>query len=196
MATDPFVVHVARLRRAAGSTRHEQRTGPVDPYEGVAPPGPGDSVIPPGQEVTCDVRLEALPDAVMVTGTVTVPWQGVCRRCTVEVGGELMVPVRERFVEGDAGDRQADGWGDGTDDEAYRFHDDLLDLGPMVHDAVVMELPSTPLCREDCRGLCPTCGTDLNVAACRCVAPRDPRWASLYVLRSDLSEAGRTGDRS
>ena len=52
-----------------------------------------------------------------------------------------------------------------------------------MRDAIVLELPMAPLCREDCRGLCPQCGADRNEAECGCVAPRDPRWANLDVLR-------------
>jgi uncharacterized protein len=52
-----------------------------------------------------------------------------------------------------------------------------------VRDAIVLELPMAPLCRDDCRGLCPQCGADRNEADCGCVAPADPRWANLDVLR-------------
>jgi uncharacterized protein len=188
---DPFVVHVARLRRVAGTRWHEVRRGPVDPEHLLGPgpegTGPGgvqrlrsaDSTVPEGAEATCDVTLQSFDGGVMVTGTVQVRWQGVCRRCTVQVGGELLIPVRERFTE--PGRR----YGDPDDDEeAYPIVDDELDLGPMVHDAVVLELPLAPLCREDCRGLCPHCGADRNEESCGCVAPRDPRWANLDVLRS------------
>lgn len=70
------------------------------------------------------------------------------------------------------------------DDEAYAIVDDDLDLRPMVRDAVVLELPLAPLCRADCRGLCPQCGADLNEETCQCEPPRDPRWANLDVLRT------------
>jgi uncharacterized protein len=47
----------------------------------------------------------------------------------------------------------------------------------------VLELPMAPLCRDDCAGLCPQCGANRNEGDCGCVAPRDPRWANLDVLR-------------
>jgi uncharacterized protein len=48
-----------------------------------------------------------------------------------------------------------------------------------------MAVPMKPLCREDCRGLCPTCGEDLNVTACGCAAEAaDPRWEALRLLRN------------
>ena len=52
----------------------------------------------------------------------------------------------------------------------------------------LLDTPSTPVCRPDCAGLCPTCGIDLNDGQCECVGPpADPRWAALDILRSDGS---------
>lgn len=177
MPVDPFVVHVARLRRVPGTRWHEVREGPFDPEGIVRPSTEADSLVPAGASATCDVLLEAFAGGVMVTGTVGAPWQGLCRRCAVEVGGELVVGVRERFAPPPPA-------GEPEDDEAYPLVDDQLDLGPMVRDAVVLELPLAPVCREACQGLCPHCGADRNEEPCGCVAPRDPRWANLDVLRS------------
>ncbi|HEX3947760.1 MAG TPA: DUF177 domain-containing protein [Acidimicrobiales bacterium] len=193
MPENPFVVHVARLRRVPGSRWHEVRRGPIDPDHLVAPRSTADSAVPDEAEVTCDVVLESFAGGIMVTGTVRAPWEGLCRRCTVPVDGELIVPVRERFAEsgtgglaGSTGDRPPGrpGWAEPEDDEAYPIVDGEVDLRPMARDAVVLELPMAPLCREDCRGLCPGCGVDRNQEGCACVAPRDPRWANLDVLRS------------
>lgn len=175
MGPQPFVIHVAQLRRLNGSCQQVARSGPIDPNEGVGPPGPGDSSIQEGELVTCEIELQSFPGGVMATGTVIAPWSGTCRRCTGAVSGELRVGVRERFVDPDKLM---------ADDDAYPIVEDRLDLEPMVHDAVVLELPTAPLCREDCAGLCPWCGIDRNQETCQCAEPRDPRWASLEVLRS------------
>jgi uncharacterized protein len=177
MPMDPFVVHVARLRRTLGTRWHEVRSGPIELLEDVDPRTPADSAVPAGAEVTCDVTLESYAGGVMVTGTVGAPWVGVCRRCTVPVGGEIVVPVRERYCD------PADERPRPEDEEAYPLVDDQLDLKPLAHDALVLELPLAPLCREDCAGLCPHCGTDRNEERCGCVAQPDPRWANLDVLR-------------
>lgn len=179
MGVDPFVVHVAALRRAVGTRRHEVRTGTLDPEGALTPATPADSAFPEGADATCDVVLDSFLGGIMATGTVRAPWVGVCRRCAIAVGGELVVSVRERFVEAARAPR-----GVPEDDEAYAIVDDELDLRPMVRDLLVLELPLAPLCRDDCRGLCPTCGADLNEGDCACVTPRDPRWANLDVLRS------------
>jgi uncharacterized protein len=177
----PFVVHVGRLRRVAGSSRHEVRRGALDPEHvlsgGRTADGGGDSVVPDTAEAWADVTLQSFDGGVMAVGTVGAPWIGLCRRCTAPVGGELRIDVRERFTEPGPPD-------DPADDEAYPIVDDRLDLRPMVRDAVVLELPLAPLCRHDCRGLCPQCGADRNEEECGCVAPADPRWANLGVLRT------------
>jgi len=190
----PLVVNVARLRRSPGSELHQVRTAPVEAIAPLGAEGSTDpqrsgqidqgidrsrveSNVPPGSQVSCDVVLRSFEGGLMAVGTVRAQWRGLCRRCTAPTGGELHVAVRERFAPPVA--RR----GLPEDDEAYPIFGDMLDLGPMVHDAVVLELPVAPLCRPDCRGLCPWCGIDRNVASCECVAPRDQRWANLDVLR-------------
>ena len=54
---------------------------------------------------------------------------------------------------------------------------DQLDLMPLARDAVLLHLPLAPLCRDDCAGLCPSCGNDLNQSTCDCdMTIPDPRW--------------------
>jgi uncharacterized protein len=174
MAGDPFIVHVARLRRSPGSSSHEVRRGPValaGPLDGEGI-DPGRSVVPSGAEAECDITLRPFSGGIDAVGTVRAPWAGICRRCTIPVSGELRIAVRERFADAPI-----------AEDELYPIADDTIDLGPLVRDAIVLELPMAPLCREDCRGLCPQCGADRNESDCQCVAPPDPRWANLDVLR-------------
>jgi uncharacterized protein len=67
--------------------------------------------------------------------------------------------------------------------ETYLLEDDVIDLEPMVRDALLLELPLAPLCRDDCAGLCPTCGANRNDEPCDCAeAEPDPRWAALRSL--------------
>lgn len=178
MADDPFVIHVARLRQRPQTRWHEVRTGPADPDGVAAGRFAGDTSVPEGASAVCDVTLESFDGGVMVTGTVRAPWEGACRRCAAPVSGEAVARVHERFCQ--PGPR----YGDPDDEEAYPIVGDELDLGPMVRDAVVLELPLAPVCRPDCAGLCLQCGADRNEGDCGCVAPVDPRWASLDVLRS------------
>jgi uncharacterized protein len=64
------------------------------------------------------------------------------------------------------------------------YRDNRLDLGEVVREQLLLALPLKRLCREDCRGLCPRCGTDRNTTACACTIeePEDPRLAPLRKL--------------
>jgi len=172
----PLVVHVARLRRSLGSTLRVQLSAPLD-EELLAPATPADSRVPERAEADSNFLLESYEGGIMVTGIVRAPWVGVCRRCTETVEGVLHLALRERYCDPPGRDEP-------EDEEAYPIVDDTVDLGLMVHEAILAELPMAPLCREDCLGLCPHCGIDRNEQQCGCVAPRDLRWASLDVLRS------------
>jgi uncharacterized protein len=176
MSANPFVVSVVRLRRVLGTRTEEERRGTLEAAEVVIPFRAADSRIPAGSEVVCTVALESYFGGVMVTGTIRAPWEGLCARCTIPVGGELFVAVRERFCDEAPAGR--------PDEDAYPIEDDQIDLEPMLLDALVPELPLAPLCRPDCAGLCQHCGCDRNESTCACVAPVDPRWANLDVLRS------------
>ena len=57
-----------------------------------------------------------------------------------------------------------------------------LDVDEFVYSEVILDLPSKHLCNDDCKGLCPICGIDLNVNQCSCSEPADPRWDALKEL--------------
>ncbi len=126
-------------------------------------------------ETRVRLHLEALTDGIVVDGTVDTPWQGTCRRCLADTGGVAQSEVHELYQKVL------------TDPDAFELEGDLLDLEPLVREMVLLDAPSTPLCREDCAGLCPTCGTNLNEATCDCApAPADPRWGALDGLKDLL----------
>jgi uncharacterized protein len=162
----PFVVHVARLRRAAATRWNEQRQGPIVGLECSG------STVPEDETPMADVVLECVLGGVSVTGTVEAPWTGECRRCLTRASGLIRVAVRELYTE------------DGDGNETYPIVNDEVDLEPLVRDAVLLELPPAPLCDPDCRGLCPVCGVNRNEEVCQCEAQRDPRWSALDVLRA------------
>jgi uncharacterized protein len=135
------------------------------------------SRVPDGASVHLEVELQAVNDGIVAVGVVTAPWAGECRRCLKAARGEARAEVQEIFerhpVEGET--RQLDGV--------------EVDLTEVARDAVLLELPLAPLCRDDCAGLCPTCGVDLNESGCDCVVEvKDPRWAALDQLRVSASE--------
>jgi uncharacterized protein len=58
----------------------------------------------------------------------------------------------------------------------------IMDLSEAIRQYTLMALPIKPLCRQDCSGLCPTCGTNLNEKKCNCTPETDPRWEKLNTL--------------
>lgn len=75
-------------------------------------------------------------------------------------------------------------------DPSYHFDcevtqpNEIIDLTEHIREDIIVGLPVKPLCREDCKGLCPVCGTDLNKAACKCPRKKeDIRWTDLNKLR-------------
>ena len=64
------------------------------------------------------------------------------------------------------------------------YEGDQVDLSPLVREQIILALPTRPLCREDCKGLCASCGVNLNTQACSCtVSGGDPRLAVLRTLK-------------
>ena len=149
----PLVFDLRELGRRAGALRAYRRRVP-------APAGLGLDLIgvPDGAPLDLDLRLESVTEGVLVTGTVTAPLVGECGRCLDPVTEELVVELCELFAYPDSATDETT-----EQDEVHRIDDDLVDVEPVVRDAVVLALPWTPLCRPDCAGLCP----DLRAAARR-----------------------------
>ena len=160
------------LGRRPGTERRVTRTAP-------APADLGIEVlrVPEGEPVEFDLRLEAVVEGVLVTGIVTAALEGECARCLEEIRSEVRADLTELFVYDDEPEQ------DDEDGETQRLEGDLLDLEPILRDAVVLALPFQPLCQDDCPGLCVECGARLaDDPDHRHEDPIDPRWAALQGL--------------
>jgi uncharacterized protein len=184
-----FVFDMRSLSRQPGSLRDETLTARAP--DGV---GSGLVLVRAGADVSLDLRFEAVSEGVLVTGSAVAPLTGECARCLDPLTSTIEVSFQELYL-------YQPGAADKEDDGEERYLDgDLLDLEPTFRDAVVLALPLSPLCREDCPGLCPDCGAHLAE-----VGPDhghgenvDPRWAALrqldvsdQELRGLFSGAGR-----
>lgn len=176
---NPFVFDVRLLGRQPGSMREVRRSVP-------APAGLGNDFIgvPDGAPLVVDVRLEAVTEGVLVTGTVTAQLRGECARCLDPITDELVVDMVELFAYPDSATDETT-----SEDEVHRIVGDYLDVGPVVRDAVVLGLPWTPLCRPDCAGLCPDCGQRLDeLPDGHAHETIDPRWAALAALQAPFDD--------
>jgi uncharacterized protein len=162
-----LLVNAVELLRRPGTERSETFETTISSL------GIVDARLPDGP-VSFRARLEVLSDGIVVSGEVRARWVGECRRCLSPVGGEVAVPVHELYQVRV------------SDPEAFPIEHDQLDLGPMLREALLLDTPSSPLCRADCAGICALCGADRNAAPCACdTSVRDDRWAALDALRDD-----------
>ncbi|GAB76587.1 YceD family protein [Austwickia chelonae] len=174
----PLVFDTRVLGRRAGSMSEFQRIVRLDSEMGT------DVIaIPAGEELEIDARLESVLEGVLVSGTVESVARGACVRCLET----MSLPVQARFQELFAyADRATHHHEVGDDDEdQYVLEKDLLDLQPVLRDAVVLQLPFQPVCRTDCPGLCSECGQSLADDLEHSHEIIDPRWASLTGLLTD-----------
>jgi uncharacterized protein len=176
----PLVFDLRSLGSA--SVRSETRTAPAP-----AELGSGLVRVPEGSELALDVQLEEVSEGVLVTASVTAQLAGECARCLAEFTSSTQVSFQELFV----AER-----GDSGDDE-YRLDGDLLDLEPALRDALVLDLPLSPLCSADCAGLCSTCGARLADAG---PGHRHPSSGGVWAVLKDLfpgeglADLGADGD--
>lgn len=167
-----LVVSTHDLPRRAGSMREVTRVAE-------APAGIGIDVIgvPEHSPIDLQLRLESVSEGILVSGTASVRLAGECVRCLEPLEASLEFDLQELYVYPES---------ELDDEDASRVVDETIDLASLIRDQVVLELPFAPLCDEDCAGLCPRCGTNLN---------QDPehshddggdaRWARLAELRLD-----------
>jgi uncharacterized protein len=175
----PLVLDTRELGRRPGSQHQVTRTVP-------APAELGIEVlrVPEGSEVELDLRLEAVMEGVLVTGTATAGLEGECVRCLEPITDDVEVTFQELYVYDDQRHVPTD---EAEDDGVSRLEDDLVDLEPLLRDAVVLALPFQPLCEDDCPGLCPECGARLADDPDHAhEAAVDPRWAGLAALTDEL----------
>lgn len=144
-----------------------------------APDGIGIAMIevPPGSPIALELTLESVVEGVLVTGTADVSVTGQCARCLEPIQRQLVIDLQELYC---FPDKELD------DPDASRIEDELIDLEPLLRDAVVLTLPFTPRCRPDCAGMCPTCGASLNADPDHHHGDEvDPRWADLSQWAAD-----------
>ena len=170
-------VPVTDLVGRPGETR-EYATTLTRADVGAASWGPADDAL--GDAIDVDLHLDSVVEGILVRGSVTFTFRLACARCLKPQTETHTVQVAELFA--DPAKREDDD----EVDPGYEIVEDrtAIDLEVLLRDAVLMDLPVRTLCREDCQGLCPTCGADRNETDCghRPEQAPDPRWAKLAEL--------------
>ncbi|MCZ6917413.1 MAG: DUF177 domain-containing protein [Gemmatimonadetes bacterium] len=138
-----------------------------------------------------DVGFE-LAEAVAVSGRVSMVtlgrffWRGrlvtevrgLCRRCLAATSASVDAAVAVMFAEGK----------DPDDPSQYAIGPGAIELDEAVREELILATGPYLLCREDCKGLCAGCGTDLNKRSCDCQPPTDLRWAGLQAMKTEFEE--------
>lgn len=178
----PLVLETRELSKRPGSMRTVQRTV-------IAPGDLGTVVIgiPEGSELRLDLRLEAVMEGVLVSGSVAGRAVGECGRCLDEIVEDVDVDIQELFVYPERAQAAQDA-GD-EEEEVLELQDDLIDLEPVLRDSVVTALPFQPLCSPDCPGLCSECGARLADAGEHSHDIVDPRWSTLQSMFDETKES-------
>jgi DUF177 domain-containing protein len=160
----------------------------LDGEENAAAFGFPEQAIAVEEPVRLGLRITRDAATIVVAGRVDVTAKRTCDRCLAPFTEDVSIDLREVYHLGDKPLPIANP----DDDDEVHFVDrrvTRLDIAPVIRQRVLLELPMKALCREDCRGLCPTCGANLNEGTCACdAAPTDPRWQALQDLRDDDQE--------
>lgn len=140
-------------------------------------------------QVEGEVRFMRTDEGIWAGGILTARVALVCSRCLKTLESAVTFDLDEEYL-------PTIDIGTGipviletAESDAFRLDErHVLDLGEAVRQYTLARTPMKPLCRPDCRGLCPDCGTDLNQQECGCSRQRsDPRWTALREFLADRS---------
>lgn len=129
--------------------------------------------IPFVEPVTVELKVNGSESSIIAEGIVSGRLGLQCVRCLEPFDHSFNIPFREIYTRRATEDT----------DEEIQFSGDIIDLSPEVLKAVILSLPMKAICREDCQGLCPSCGSNLNINQCECAGESiDPRFNMLQDL--------------
>lgn len=184
-----WTVPVAQVGSRAGQTMQVDRDFP-------APGGIGDSIVgvKEGEPIHVNGQFDSIIDGLIFTGTFTAPVTAVCARCDRDLSGDWSEQVTAFFPyeDADAGKTKNEDVeiiaGEEESGDTYPLIDNgaFANIEPLLRDTFVSALPLNPLCKLDCKGLCPQCGLDLNESPEHVHEVADLRFADLEALKEQL----------
>ena len=130
---------------------------------------------PVSEPVKAEGMVRNTAGVLVMTGEITTCIHGTCDRCATAFDREINLPINVVLVTEMANEENEDEW-------VFPLEGDSADLDDIVRTVFVLNLDSKLLCKEDCKGLCHRCGTNLNDGPCNCQKELDPRFAALKQL--------------
>jgi len=132
--------------------------------------------------ITCNVRK--VQQSVFLSGTLDTVINLNCSRCLEAATLPVSAPFRYTLVPSALEENRYEIELSEEDLEYGYYEGEIVDCDPLIYEQIVLQIPIKVLCTEDCRGLCPGCGTNLNLGTCNCPADRvDERLAVLKKLK-------------
>ena len=166
----------------------KQSVGAKREYEIEEPLGELDPDLVPVAPAEGHVKLVRTRDGVLVTGELETVLEVNCSRCLEAFDLPVEIEIEEEF-KSKVDLRTGAHLPVTEEDEAATLIDDrhIIDLSEVVRQNLLVALPITAVCREECKGLCPTCGQNLNEGPCNCESEaKDPRWSALADLLQQM----------
>lgn len=130
---------------------------------------------PVSEPVVCEGFVKNTAGVLLLTGTLRTTLHAACDRCATEFDRQVEFPVDAMLVTELACEEEPDEW-------TFLLEGDCADLDDIMTTAFLFSMDSKLLCSEDCKGLCSTCGQNLNQGKCQCAPSIDPRLAALAQL--------------
>ena len=136
------------------------------------------------RELVVDYEVDLDGVDVNVSARLSGAFEAACCRCLKPVEHLIDLTLHTLYLPAEA-DMPEDLEAERADSEVGYYRNEI-ELGRYLRSELVLGLPLRYICREDCRGLCPTCGVDLNSGSCKCERPLDPRFGKLAELKNKL----------
>ncbi len=153
-----LIYQISPIESQAGLAESLSGTLDIEPFE----LGSMSFSIPKG--IDYFVTLSNVKDAIVLTGKATANVEGLCSRCLSNATMEIDSEVEGYYLLGE----DSDVTGMAEDEYELIGADGKIDLSEAIESAILVELPMIFLCRDDCKGLCPKCGINLNEKQCDC----------------------------
>ena len=163
------------LKEASGATRHYQLDEDISGL---------DPALVPTQHLHGEITMLRTGTGILVTGHLSTQVEVTCSRCLAPLEVGLGIDVEEEFqptVDVVTGRHLVM---EEEDEALWIDVHHILDLSEVIRQDLLLALPMHPLCKEDCAGICPVCGQNLNEGPCDCITSEvDPRWSALLSLK-------------
>jgi len=135
-----------------------------------------------------ELRVRRVGETYYVSASLSGSFSTACHKCLEQTQQRVTSAFELVIQRGDS--RAPAGEVDGGDDSLLLIPrgESRISLDQRVYESLIVNIPIRILCREDCKGLCPSCGANLNLSRCRCAAPTDARWDGLSKLGGSAPE--------